>query len=40
MFVYKHIETIKYIKKQANFKEIQNLGVNNSGMLGIKEEKL
>ena len=39
MFVYKHAETIEYVKKWANFfLKIQRLPVNNSRILRIKND--
>ena len=40
MFVYKHTETIEYVKKVAYFlRKIQNLRVNNSKILRIQNVK-
>ena len=40
MFVYKHAETIEYVKKSAYFlRKIQTLRVNNSRILTIKNAK-
>ena len=40
MFVYKHTETIKYVKKAYFLRKIQTLRENNSRIFRIKKAKL